>query len=240
MRELKSILTEADRICLFAGAGTSVPSGIPDFRSSNGLYADDHNTNVFDIDAFNENPALFYRFANWFYPLVAQAKPNALHHYMTNLQSSGKTVDIITQNIDDLHEQAGSRCVHHVHGRMHTGHCRKCDRFHDNLIDKIADAKADPLHCKCGGIIKPDITFFGEMLSEDDWAAATNALRHTQLLIVAGSSLQVYPAAALPSHRHPDAKIVILNRDPTPLDAEADLVIRDDLEVIFKKLSIGR
>ena len=280
--EVAEWVLAADRIAVLTGAGISTASGIPDFRSANGIYSTHAAENVFDIELFRHDPRPFYRFAAWFYPTVAAAQPNAAHTVLAAWERAGKHVAIATQNIDDLHQRAGSQHVFPVHGSWLTSTCLRCSKswrtadvvfpalenaaeiantvpgglvpperkFHSrtgsatkllHLPGKPAgvtphSATPDVPHCACGGILKPDITFFGESLPETAWAGAMDAMATADLVLVLGTSLAVYPAAALPDYRSRQARLVIVNRDPTPLDAAADAVLRGDLPAVMRQI----
>lgn len=237
----------ADRIAVLSGAGVSTASGIPDFRSASGIYATQAAENIFDIELFRRDPVPFYRFASWFYPTVAAAQPNAAHTVLATWERAGKQVEIATQNIDDLHQRAGSQHVYPVHGSWLTSACLRCARVWRTAgltlptPGKNGDSDFDfpeaalP-RCTCGGILKPDITFFGEALPETAWARALTAMAAADLVLVLGTSLAVHPAAALPGYRPSQARLVIVNRDPTPLDAAADLVLREDLPAVMRQI----
>lgn len=235
IRRMAELVRGAARIAVLTGAGISTPSGIPDFRSSSGVYSMDFGENVFDIREFRRDPSGFYRFARWFYPLVAKAKPNAAHEVLAKWEGRGKDVRIATQNIDDLHQRAGSTRVFPVHGTVLTSNCQSCRRTVESkdLEPAILEKEQIP-RCECGGVFKPDITFFGEMLPEKAWEDSVRAMAEADLVLVVGTSLAVHPAASLPDQRRPGAGLVIVNHDPTHLDRDAHVVIRDDLEAVFE------
>lgn len=219
----------ARRIAVLTGAGISTPSGIPDFRSPGGLYSDERNVNAFDMASFRRDPRFFYDFARRFYPLLAGAKPNAAHEALARWEKAGKDVRIATQNIDDLHQRAGSSHVYPVHGTLATSTCQACGRGIETRLIEADVLKGGVPHCECGGVFKPDITFFGELLPEKAWQGAVEAMAAADLVLVLGSSLVVYPAASLPDYRPSGATVMIVNRDPTPLDRDAEVVSRGEL-----------
>ena len=229
IQRVAELICRADRIAVLTGAGMSTESGIPDFRSPTGVYSDERNTNVFDLRYFRANPEGFYRFAQEFYPLVEKARPNAAHQALARWEAAGKDVRIATQNIDDLHQRAGSKHVYPVHGTMRTATCQGCGKTCESgkLMPMILAGQV-PL-CTCGGVFKPDITFFGELLPERAWQDSVEAMSKADLVMILGTSLAVYPAASLPSHRSASCKLIIINREVTPLDGEADAVSRDSL-----------
>jgi len=237
VRQLADWINSAERIVALTGAGISTASGVPDFRSASGIYSNPENVNVFDLDAFIRNPSIFYTFARKFYPQVRDAEPNAAHRALAGWQRHGKDVVVVTQNVDDYHQRAGSTPVCTVHGNYIHSTCRDCG---DNVLTATLYPlieKGEIPHCTCGGVYKPDITFFGEMLPEHDWNASVAAISRCDLLLVLGTSLVVYPAAGLPGYRPWNARMAIINHDPTPLDSEAQLVINDDLCRVMQEIS---
>ena len=227
------LLGSSRRIAVLTGAGISVPSGIPDFRSRDGLYSDPANIGIFEIGEFMREPERFFRFAARFYQVLLGARPNAAHEEIARWQQAVQ-VEVITQNIDDLHEQAGSRQVYHLHGNYRTSRCIRCGKRRptDELLEDVA-LGCVPL-CHCGGVLKPEIVFFGEQLPSAAWNAAEQAVGAADVLLVVGTSLVVYPAAMLPRLRSPSTALVVVNRDPTPVDGEADVVVRGDVVEIFR------
>jgi len=215
----------ARRVVFLTGAGISTESSIPDFRSAGGLYSDPGHANIFEIEAFLADPAPFYRFAGSFLELLDRAAPNRGHQAIARLQQTREVV-VITQNVDGLHERAGSRRVHGVHGDFTRSVCLRCGASVPTaeLRSVIASGRV-PFH-GCGGLFKPAVTFFGETLPRQAWEKAAAALKAADLLIIVGSSLVVYPAAGLPDLRPRGCGLVIVNREPTPRDGEADLVVR--------------
>ncbi len=237
IHQLAEWVESADRIVALTGAGISTGSGIPDFRSASGIYSNSQNVNVFDMNAFIRNPSIFYAFARKFYPQVRDAQPNAAHCALAEWQHRGKDVIVVTQNVDDYHQRAGSSPVYTVHGNHIHSSCLKCgDQIETATLYPLIDQGEIP-RCICGGVYKPDITFFGEMLPEYDWNASVDAISRCDLLLVLGSSLVVYPASGLPGYRPWNARMAIINHDPTPLDSEAQLVIHDDLCAIMESVS---
>ena len=216
------------------GAGISTGSGIPDFRSASGIYSNDRNINVFDLDAFHRDPSIFYTFAREFYPQVRNAQPNAAHRALAAMNN----LTVVTQNVDDYHQRAGSAPVYTVHGNHIHSTCLSCGGQIETEILFPIIGNGDIPHCVCGGIYKPNITFFGEMLPDYDWMESVWAMSEADLVLVLGTSLAVYPAASLPGYRPWNARLVIINRDPTPLDGEAQLVIHDDLCDVMESVTI--
>jgi len=236
IKEFADCIRQSRRLAVLTGAGMSTASGIPDFRSVDGFYSDQRNANVFEIDAFERDPSFYYAFARRFYPLVIQAQPNPAHRILADWEQRGCDVEIATQNIDDLHQRAGSKKVYPIHGAMETSSCRRCGhRCKTRLLEtQIMDGKIP--RCTCSGVYKPDITFFGEALPEDAWMTSVAAMKQAELVLVLGTSLVVYPAASLPLHRNPTAKMVIVNRDETPMDDEADWVFRQDISEVLSSV----
>lgn len=241
--QLADLVSSAQSIAVLTGAGISTASGIPDFRSASGIYSDDSNVNVFDLEAFNRDPSIFYTFAREFYPKVRDARPNAAHRALADWQRHGKDVTIITQNVDDYHQRAGSVPVYTVHGNHIHSTCQMCGENVETEMLFPVIANGGIPRCTCGGVFKPDITFFGEMLPEYEWNASVRAISEADLVLVLGTSLVVHPAAGLPAYRSAGAKLAIVNHDTTLLDAVADLVIHDDLctvmEGVFKLGKFG-
>ena len=232
-QKLKEIIHNAKEIVVFTGAGISVPSGIPDFRSSDGLYNQKTKINyspeqVISHSFFMSHTKDFYEFYKdkMIYP---DALPNEAHKYFANIE---KPVTIITQNIDGLHQLAGSKTVYELHGSVLRNYCMKCHKFHS--IDSITRSKDIP-YCECGGIIKPDVVLYEENLDDDCLNNAINAIRKCDVLIVVGTSLVVQPAASLIRFYHKN-NLIILNKDKTPYDYYADLVIYDDIVNVIKKI----
>ncbi len=224
---LKNLFYEANRIVIMTGAGMSVPSGIPDFRGANGLYQKNPEE-ILSYTYFKKYPEKFYAFyrQNMIY---LNAKPNIGHKTLAHLESMGKVKTIITQNIDGLHQSAGSKNVIELHGSIHKNYCMKCRKYYS--ISKIMATDEVPI-CECGGIIKPDIILYEESLSHDAIENSLKSIEKADLLIVIGTSLLVYPAASL-IHYFNGSNLVIINKDITPYDDEAQLVIQQPLENIL-------
>ncbi|MBT8042091.1 MAG: NAD-dependent deacylase [Kiritimatiellales bacterium] len=232
IEQLADWIKSARTIVALTGAGISTASGIPDFRSASGIYSDEHNVNVFDLDAFRRDPSIFYNFARDFYPQVRDAQPNAAHRAL----AGWKHVTVVTQNVDDYHQRAGSSPVYCVHGNHIRSTCQSCGgQVETEALFPVVESGGIP-ECNCGGVYKPNITFFGEMLPEYDWQQSVQAMCDADLVLVLGTSLVVYPAASLPDYRPRNAKLAIINRDPTPLDRDAQLVIHDDLCAVMDAL----
>ena len=201
----------------------STESGIPDFRSVDGLYHQQYDyppEQILSRSFFDENPAEFYRFYRS-KMLCPNARPNAAHYKLAELEQAGKCTAVVTQNIDGLHQAAGSRTVYELHGSVLRNHCMRCGRAYG--VEAVAEA-ADIPRCACGGIIKPDVVLYEEGLDEEVLSGAVNAIRHADTLIIGGTSLVVYPAAGLIRYFRGD-NLVVINMQPTGADAQADLCI---------------
>ena len=227
---LKTWITESNRIVFFGGAGVSTESGIPDFRSVDGLYHQKFDyppETILSHSYFLRYPEKFYAFYRD-KMLPVGAEPNAAHKKLAELEAAGKLKAIVTQNIDGLHQMAGSRRVLELHGSVHRNYCQKCGKGFD--AEYILKSGTEiPLCDACGGKIKPDVVLYEEGLDMTVMARAIQAIQDADMLIIGGTSLVVYPVAGLVEYVRPGAKLVILNRDPTPYDSRADLVLRGDL-----------
>lgn len=229
-------LTDAIRLAhtpvFFTGAGVSTLCGIPDFRGPQGIYRDPDAARMFDIDLFDEDPSFFYRQADSLVYGNGETKPGPVHVALAELQKAGLCAGVITQNIDGLHERAGSAPVFAVHGTAALHHCRKCgdEKTFDEIQTMRGGVPGAVPHCaKCGGVYKPDITFFGEMLPEAAYEGAVRLASKADLIVVLGSSLTVQPASFIPHYtiQH-GGQMAIVNRGETPSDALA-FFLADDL-----------
>lgn len=232
--ELQKIIDESNNIVFFGGAGVSTESGIKDFRSKDGLY----NLNykyppelILSSKFFYNNTEEFYKFYKDKLNCL-NSEPNIIHNYLAKLEQKGKLRGIITQNIDGLHTKAGNKKVYELHGTIYNNHCIKCGKYYDAkyVFNSIGIPK-----CKCGGIIKPDVTLYGEMLDENILNMSINLISTCDTLIVAGTSLLVEPASSL-IKLFKGKNLVILNRSNTKYCDIASLVINDSLGNIFKQL----
>lgn len=228
-KELIEKLKNSHHVVALTGAGVSTASGIPDFRSPGGVYSK-YPEYVFDIDYFCTDPSGFYRFWKEALLPMNQAKPNSVHLLLAELERLGFLKAIITQNIDRLHQKAGSKNVIELHGNIHEHYCVKCGKEYS--IDEVKELLyANPVpYCSCSGLIRPNIVFFGENLPSSALNEAMKHARNCDLMVVLGSSLVVYPAAQLPiiAKEH-NATLFIVNRGKTGLDGLADLKIEVDL-----------
>lgn len=242
IQRFKDIIKESDKIVFFGGAGVSTGSGIPDFRSADGLYNKvDEEFKQFkpeyllSKDCLNHNPKVFYNF----YRKKMDARnyePNIVHKKLAELENQEKMLGIVTQNIDMLHEKAGSKKVYKIHGTIGENHCIKCQKIYD--INTIFESTEAIPHCNCGksnNFIRPNVTLYGESLPNEAVKGALEILKEANCLIVAGTSLQVEPAASMISYFE-GKYIVILNREPTKYDEYADLIFREDMNEVFSFL----
>jgi NAD-dependent deacetylase len=226
---LKDLIAGSRHMVAFTGAGVSAESGIPTYRGDDGLW-NKYDPNKFaNIDYFFKNPSYYWSFFKEVrYPIIHKAKPNAAHMALARLEQQGSLKTLITQNIDGLHQVAGSRNVLELHGNTRRIVCLKCDLRHSmETVYQLLDTQLPPKCPACGGTLKPDVVFFGESLPGDVLASAISASQSCDLFLVVGSSLVVQPAAGLPVAAHQNgARVVIINRDPTPLDPIAEVVFR--------------
>lgn len=232
--DLQSIIDEGRRIVFFGGAGVSTESGIPDFRSTDGLYNQQYKfppEQIISHSFFMREPEEFYRFYRdrMIYP---DAKPNAAHLKLAKLERAGKLSAVITQNIDGLHTDAGSKNVIELHGSIRRNRCMKCGRAFG--LDRIMQTDGIP-RCECGGIVKPDVVLYEEGLDEKTVEGALEAISTADMLLVAGTSLTVYPAAGFLRYYRGN-RLVLINRDPTPFDDRADLVFHESLGKVLGAL----
>ena len=234
IEELQKIINESKKIVFFSGAGISTLSGIKDFRSKDGLYNMKYKyppEMILSSGFFYTNTEEFYKFYKDKLNCL-NVEPNIVHKYFAKLEKEGKLSAIVTQNIDGLHTKAGNKKVYELHGTIYKNHCIKCNKSYD--AEYVFNSKGVP-KCKCGGIIKPDVVLYGEMLPEYDFEEASYAIMHADTLIVAGSSLTVYPASGM-INLFNGKNLVIINRDPTDFDYKATLLINDEFQNVFDKL----
>ena len=231
LQQLKQWINESKSAVFFGGAGVSTESGIPDFRSVDGLYSQKFDyppETIISHSFFERKPEYFYR--EKMLPLGFE--PNVTHKVLARLEAEGHLAAVVTQNIDGLHQKAGSKRVFELHGSVLRNYCVKCGKFY--RAEVVRDARGIPL-CDCGGIIKPDVVLYEEPLDENVMAGAIAAIRKADLLIVGGTSLTVYPAAGL-LHYYRGQRLVLINRDETPYDSYANLVFHESLGDIFSRL----
>ena len=233
--ELKNIIEANDNIVFFGGAGVSTESGIPDFRSVDGLYNQQYDyppETILSHTFYRKNPQEFFRFYRN-KMLFLDAQPNAAHKKLAQLEQQGKLKAVITQNIDGLHQAAGSKTVLELHGSVLRNYCESCRKFHD--APYILNSQDIPKCQACGGSVKPDVVLYEEGLDQKTINAAVRFIRETQVLIIGGTSLAVYPAAGLIDYFQGD-KLVVINKAPTPRDSYADLLIQDPIGEVFAQL----
>jgi len=230
---LKSWIAESNRIVFFGGAGVSTESGIPDFRSVDGLY---HQKFDYPPETILSH-SFFFSHTDYFYKfyrekmLVTDLEPNRAHIALARLEQQSKLTAVVTQNIDGLHQKAGSKAVYELHGSVHRNYCRKCRKFYsgEDLLQTTGVPK-----CTCGGVIKPDVVLYEESLDNDCIMGAIRAIAEADLLIVGGTSLTVYPAAGLIRY-YQGHRLVLINRDETPYDHEANLVFRESIGAVLEE-----
>ena len=231
---LKRWISESKRIVFFGGAGVSTESGIPDFRSVDGLYSQKFDyppETIISHTFYERKPEYFFNFyREKMLPLGFE--PNITHKVLARWEAEGKLSAVVTQNIDGLHQKAGSRNVYELHGSVLRNYCTRCRKFHSAEFVKIATGVP---RCECGGIVKPDVVLYEEGLNQDTIEGAVASIYEADLLIVAGTSLTVYPAAGLINY-YRGKRLVLINRDETPYDHQANLVFHDSLGEIFKQL----
>ena len=232
---LRQMVNESSRIVFFGGAGVSTESGIPDFRSVDGLYHQKYDyppEEMLSHTFFVRRPEAFFRFyRDKMLPL--DAKPNQAHLKLAQWEKEGRLLAVVTQNIDGLHQAAGSQKVYELHGSIHRNYCQSCGRFYPP--EYIRDSKDAVPRCECGGVIKPDVVLYEEGLDQRVMSGAIHAISKADLLIVAGTSLTVYPAAGLIQYFR-GKHLVLINRDATPMDEQCDLVIHDKVGVVLGSL----
>ncbi|MFA6867435.1 MAG: NAD-dependent protein deacylase [Clostridia bacterium] len=232
--KLIKIIDESKNLVFFGGAGVSTASGIPDFRSANGLYVQNRELAPETIIS----NSFFYSHTKDFYDfyvnkmIFPNAKPNIVHKKLAQWEMAGKNITVITQNIDNLHQLAGSKNVIELHGSVYRNNCIKCGKFFD--VDYIINAKGVPICDKCGGLVKPDVILYGEPLNNEMWEQAFMAIAKADTMIVAGTSLVVYPAASLINHFN-GKNLIVINNTPTQADKLATIVINKDLASVFEK-----
>ena len=223
---LQKWIEESSNIVFFGGAGVSTESGIPDFRSTDGLYNQQYDyppETIISHSFYVKKPKEFYRFIKRM--LFPEAKPNRAHMALAKLEREGKVKAVVTQNIDGLHQAAGSREVLELHGSVHRNYCTRCGRFYS--LDDILKADGVPV-CDCGGVIKPDVVLYEEGLDQDVIQRSVEYISRADVLIIGGTSLTVYPAAGLIDY-YRGSKLVLINKSVTSRDGQADLVICDSI-----------
>lgn len=235
IEKLQSIIDESNNIVFFGGAGVSTESGIPDFRSATGIYNQKFPYPAEEIlshDFFLEHTKDFFEFYRE--KILLSAEPNAAHRKLAELEKCGKLKAVITQNIDGLHQKAGSQNVLELHGSVHRNYCMACGRFY--TAEDVATGEAVP-RCACGGVIKPDVVLYGEGLDNKTIQDALGAICHADTLIVAGTSLTVYPAAGMIDYFR-GKHLVLINKSATSADSNAHLVIHDKVGAVLSQIVV--
>ena len=234
LETLQQWVKESNHIVFFGGAGVSTESGIPDFRSVDGLYHQKFEyppETIISHSFYVKNPEYFFRFyREKMLPLGYE--PNITHKKLAQWEQAGKLQAVVTQNIDGLHQKAGSRKVYELHGSVLRNYCTRCGKFFS--AEFVKNGVGVP-HCDCGGIVKPDVVLYEEGLDQEVIAKSVHAIRNADMLIVGGTSLTVYPAARLIQYYRGD-RLVLINRDATPYDDQADLVLHESLGEVFSQL----
>lgn len=236
LKSLQNIVDCSKRIVFFGGAGVSTESGIPDFRSVDGLYNQKYKYPpeiILSHDFFMDKTEEFYDFYREKI-LITDVRPNPAHLWLARLEQAGKLSAVVTQNIDGLHQKAGSKTVYELHGTIHKNYCMRCGRFYD--VKYIMDSVGVP-KCSCGGVIKPDVVLYDEDLNSATVTGAIRAIEGADTLIVAGTSLTVYPAAGLLRYFNGD-KIALINKGKTGMEGRADLVINDSVGKVLSGIEI--
>ncbi|MCR4616419.1 MAG: NAD-dependent protein deacylase [Clostridiales bacterium] len=230
------VIKNNKNIVFFGGAGVSTESGIPDFRSVDGLYSQKYDyppEEILSHSFFIRNTEYFYNFYRN-KMICKTAKPNAAHIKLAELEQAGKLNAVVTQNIDGLHQMAGSKTVYELHGSVHRNYCMKCGKFYD--ADFILNSTGIP-RCSCGGTVKPDVVLYEEGLDDMTVRKAVGAIAGADVLIIAGTSLSVYPAAGMVRYFN-GSELILINRASTPIDNEASIVIHEKVGEVFSKIEI--
>lgn len=236
IEKLQKMIDESSSIVFFGGAGVSTESGIPDFRSVDGLYHQKYDyppETILSHTFYRNKPEEFYKFYRD-KMLCLGAKPNAAHLKLAELEAAGKLKAVITQNIDGLHQAAGSKCVYELHGSVLRNYCEECGKFYDARY--ILDTEGVP-KCSCGGPLKPDVVLYEEGLDNQVLSGAIRAISQADMLIIGGTSLVVYPAAGLIDY-YSGSKLVLINKAPTSRDNMADLVISGPIGEILSQIEV--
>ncbi len=234
---LQDILDNSSNIVFFGGAGVSTESGIPDFRSVDGLYNQEYKyppETIISRSFFENNTEEFYRFYKN-KMIFLDAKPNTAHKKLAELEHAGKLKAVITQNIDGLHQQAGSQNVLELHGSVHRNYCINCGKFYD--ADVIVNSRGVP-KCECGGIIKPDVVLYEEALNEEILDKSVEYIKNADVLIIGGTSLAVYPAAGLVNY-YKGSKLILINKSAISANKIANMIINANIGSVFEKLKIN-
>lgn len=237
INQLKVLIHSSDNIVFFGGAGVSTESNIPDFRSDGGLYREGSDSlyspeEILSHDFFMRHTEAFYKFYRE-KMVYREAEPNEAHKALARLEKAGKLKTVITQNIDGLHQKAGSQNVLELHGSVHRNYCMKCHKFFD--LDYVLEHKGIPQCDDCKGIVKPDVVLYQENLDNSVIERAVGAISHAGVLIVGGTSLSVYPAAGLITYYRGN-KLVLVNKTPTPYDGRANMVFNEKIGELLSRV----
>ena len=235
---LQKWIDESNRIVFFGGAGVSTESGVPDFRSVDGLYNQKYDyppEEILSHTFYRRKPEEFYRFYRD-KMIYTDALPNKAHLKLAELEEKGKLTAVVTQNIDGLHQAAGSKKVYELHGSVLRNYCENCGKFFD--INYIIESDGVPKCDKCNGPIKPDVVLYEEGLDSNTMNGALNAISNADMLIIGGTSLNVYPAAGLIDYYRSN-RLVLINMSKTPMDYKADLVIYDKIGKVLSQIEVG-
>ncbi len=235
LQQLQNWIAQSDNIVFFGGAGVSTESGIPDFRSTDGLYHQQYAyppETILSHSFFVKQPAEFYRFYRD-KMLALDAKPNAAHQFLAKLEQMGKLKAVITQNIDGLHQAAGSQEVLELHGSVHRNYCSQCGKTYP--ITAITESEGVPKCTQCGGVVRPEVVLYEEGLDAEVMEKAVDYIRKADLLLIGGTSLVVYPAAGLINY-YRGKKLVLVNKDTTGMDRRANLVVTGKIGEIFSQI----
>lgn len=236
IKRLQEMIDESNNIVFFGGAGVSTESNIPDFRSADGLYQERYKyppEQVVSHTFFVQKPELFYEFYKN-KMMFLDAKPNKAHRKLAEMEEKGKLKAVITQNIDGLHQLAGSKCVLELHGSIHRNYCQRCGKFYDAKY--VKESEGIPM-CECGGIVKPDVVLYEEGLDSMTIQQSVRAISEAEMLIIGGTSLVVYPAASFIDY-FKGKSLVVINKSATSRDAQADLCIQEPIGEVFGKIIV--
>lgn len=236
VEKLQELIDQHDRIVFFGGAGVSTESGIPDFRSVDGLYNQKYDyppETILCHTFFMRHPEEFYRFYRD-KMLALDAKPNAAHKKLSELEAAGKLTGVVTQNIDGLHQAAGSKKIYEIHGSIHRNYCQKCGKFYDAAY--VKNSKGVP-HCECGGVIKPDVVLYEESLDENMIDKSIRAISQADTLIIGGTSLVVYPAAGFVDYFR-GKHLVVINKSDTVKSVRAELTITAPIGEVLSQITV--
>lgn len=235
---LSDWIHRSDRTVFFGGAGVSTESGVPDFRSPTGIYAQMGGAETYlTVDFMNRRPREFYDFYRKYF-MMEGILPNPAHHKLAEMEAKGRLEAVVTQNVDGLHQAAGSQRVFELHGSGQSFYCQRCGTRYRMEDARAVEGVFTCLKEGCGGLVRPDIVMYGESLNQEVLAGAVDAIATADLLIVGGSSMTVYPAAGLIQYKKRGAKLALINLDATSYDGAADLVAHEAIGKIFSRLDI--